>query len=1107
MPKRTDISKILIIGSGPIIIGQSAEFDYSGTQACKALKSEGFEVVLANSNPATIMTDPEIADRTYIEPLTREYLEEIIRVERELSSGQGFAILPTVGGQTALNLAIELSDGGVLEKYNVQLIGANVAAIKKAEDRLYFKDAMQKIGLDVPKSALVNNLKDGLEFAGKIGFPVIVRPSFTLGGSGGGIAYNREELLEVLARGLDFSPVHEALIEESVLGWKEYELEVMRDLRDNVIIICSIENFDPMGVHTGDSITVAPAQTLSDREYQAMRDSAIAVMREIGVETGGSNIQFGVHPTTGRMVVIEMNPRVSRSSALASKATGFPIAKIAAKLAVGYTLDEIPNDITRKTPACFEPTLDYVVVKIPKWQFEKFPGADENLGPQMKSVGEVMAIGRTFKEALLKGVRALDTGKKVGSEKIEPKILTQRLVTPHPERLSYIRYALRQGHTVKQLAKMTSIDPWFLYQLKEINDMQLEVEKHPMESIPTEVLRGAKRMGFSDGRLAGVWRLDGKGAQEKVRHLRKKHGVLPVYKRVDTCAAEFESFTPYLYSTYEEEDEAAPTDKKKVIILGSGPNRIGQGIEFDYCCCHAAFALRDDGYETIMINCNPETVSTDYDTSDRLYFEPLTLEDVFAICEHEAASGAPVGVIVQFGGQTPLNLALPLKASGVNIIGTTPESIDLAEDRKRFGKLLDELDIPQAPGAMAASVEEAIEGAKRVGYPVLVRPSYVLGGRAMVIAYDEEMVVRYMKEAVEYSHDRPVLIDHFLEDAIEVDVDALSDGEDVVIGGIMQHIEEAGIHSGDSSCVLPAVDIPEALLARMRNYTFRLARALKVVGLMNIQFAIPRIAEGLETRTQMDGSGTIYVLEVNPRASRTVPFVSKATGIPMAKIAARLMTGRKLREFLPEFIEHSADLDTGRCYYVKSPVFPWNKFPGVDTVLGPEMKSTGEVMGVADNFGEAFAKAQAAAGQKLPTQGTVFISVTDHDKPNVTEVSRKFVDMGFKLVATAGTADVLESAGMTVERVYKVKEGRPNVVDLIKGERIHLIVNTPHGVDPWFDEQAIRRAAVMARIPTITTLSAARAAAEGIAFLQRGEVHVQALQQLHAERTVRGRSG
>jgi carbamoyl-phosphate synthase large subunit len=1098
MPKRTDISKILILGSGPIIIGQSAEFDYSGTQACKALKAEGYEVVLANSNPATIMTDPEFADRTYIEPLTREYLEEIIRVERDMSPGAGFAILPTVGGQTALNLAIELGDSGVLEKYNVKLIGANVEAIKKAEDRLFFKDAMQKIGLDVPKSALVNNLKDGLEFAGKIGFPVIVRPSFTLGGSGGGMAYNREELLEVLARGLDFSPVHEALIEESVLGWKEFELEVMRDLKDNVIIICSIENFDPMGVHTGDSITVAPAQTLTDREYQAMRDAAIAVIREIGVETGGSNIQFGVHPHTGRMVVIEMNPRVSRSSALASKATGFPIAKIAAKLAVGYTLDEIPNDITRKTPACFEPTLDYVVVKIPKWQFEKFPGADENLGPQMKSVGEVMAIGRTFKEALMKGIRTLDTGKRVGSEKIEPKILTQRLVTPHPERLSYLRYAIRQGHTVKQLAKMTGMDPWFLYQLKEINDMQLEVEKHPLESVPTEVLRDAKRMGFSDGRLAGTWRLSGKGDQEKIRHLRKKHKVQPVYKRVDTCAAEFESFTPYLYSTYEEEDEATPTTKKKVMILGSGPNRIGQGIEFDYCCCHASFALREDGYESIMVNCNPETVSTDYDTSDRLYFEPLTYEDVYAIYEHETAAGADVGVIVQFGGQTPLNLALPLKQAGVKIIGTSPESIDLAEDRKRFNKLLEELEIPQAPGAMAASLEEAVEGARKIGYPVLVRPSYVLGGRAMVIAYDEETVVRYMKEAVEYSQDRPVLIDHFLEDAIEVDVDALSDGEDVVIGGIMQHIEEAGIHSGDSSCVLPAVDIPEHLLNRMREYTFKLARALKVVGLMNVQFAIPRSGYSGSN----GDSGKVYVLEVNPRASRTVPYVSKATGIPMAKIAARLMTGRKLREFLPEFIEQQKDLDTGSCYYVKSPVFPWNKFPGVDTVLGPEMKSTGEVMGVADNFGEAFAKAQVAAGQKLPTQGCVFISVTDHDKPHVAEVARKFVDMGFKLVATAGTADIIEEAGMACDRVYKVKEGRPNVVDLIKGDRIQLIVNTPQGPDPFFDEKAIRRAAVTARIPTITTLAAARAAAEGIAALQRGEVNVKALQQLHAERAV-----
>jgi carbamoyl-phosphate synthase large subunit len=1114
MPRRTDISKILILGSGPIVIGQSAEFDYSGTQACKALKSEGFEVVLANSNPATIMTDPESADRTYIEPLTREYLEEIIRIEREMSPGAGFAILPTVGGQTALNLAVELSDGGVLDKYNVQLIGANIGAIKKAEDRLFFKDAMQRIGLDVPKSALVNNLKDGLEFAGKIGFPVIIRPSFTLGGTGGGIAYNREELMEVLTRGLDLSPVHECLIEESVLGWKEYELEVMRDLRDNVIIICSIENFDPMGVHTGDSITVAPSQTLTDREYQAMRDAAIAVIREIGVETGGSNIQFAINPATGRMVVIEMNPRVSRSSALASKATGFPIAKIAAKLAIGYSLDEIPNDITRKTPACFEPTLDYVVVKIPKWQFEKFPGADESLGPQMKSVGEVMAIGRTFKEALQKGIRSLDTGKRVGSGKIEPKILTQRLVTPHPDRLAYVQYAIRQGHPIKQIAKMTAIDPWFLYQLKEINDLQLELEKHPMESVPTEIVRDAKRMGFSDGRLAGTWRLNEKGGQEKVRHFRKKHGLKPVYKRVDTCAAEFESYTPYLYSTYEEEDEATPTPNKKVIILGSGPNRIGQGIEFDYCCCHASYALREDGYETVMINCNPETVSTDYDTSDRLYFEPLTLEDVFAICEHEASGGAPVGIIVQFGGQTPLNLSLPLKAAGVNIIGTSPESIDLAEDRKRFGKLLEELDIPQAPGAMVTSVEEAIEAAKKVGFPVLVRPSYVLGGRAMVIAFDEDTITQYMKQAVEYSQDRPILIDKFLEDAIEVDVDALSDGEDVVIGGIMQHIEEAGIHSGDSSCVLPTVDIPEPLLNRMREYTFKLARALKVIGLMNVQFAIPRngsvgigsCGEGSLTRPAgaepRPHTGKVYVLEVNPRASRTVPYVSKATGIPMAKIAARLMTGRKLREFLPEYVERGADLDTGRCFYVKSPVFPWSKFPGVDTVLGPEMRSTGEVMGVADNFGEAFYKAQLSAGQKLPTQGTVFISVNDQDKPQVAGVAQRFADLGFKLVATHGTADLIERAGLTVDRVYKVKEGRPNVVDLIKAERIQLIVNTPHGPDPYFDEKAIRRAAVTARIPTITTLSAARAAAEGISALQRGEVRVQALQSLHAETVI-----
>ena len=989
MPRRTDISKILIIGSGPIVIGQSAEFDYSGTQACKALKAEGYEVVLVNSNPATIMTDPEFADRTYIEPITRTYMEEIIRIESEMSGGRGFALLPTVGGQTALNMAVELADGGVLEKYNVHLIGAQLDAIKKAEDRLLFKDAMTRIGLDVPKSALINNLKDGLEFSAKIGFPVILRPSFTLGGTGGGIAYNREELMELLARGLDLSPVHEVLLEESVLGWKEYELEVVRDMNDNVIIICSIENFDPMGVHTGDSITVAPAQTLTDREYQVMRDASIKVIREIGVETGGSNIQYGVNPVNGRMVVIEMNPRVSRSSALASKATGFPIAKIAAKLAVGYTLDELTNEITRKTPACFEPTLDYVVVKIPKWQFEKFPGADEGLGPQMKSVGEAMAIGRTFKEALLKAVRSLETGKRLSSEKLEPKILVQRLVTPHPERLAYIRYALREGMTVKELAKMTSIDPWFLYQLKEINDIWNDVAQYPIDA-PEEKLREAKRAGLSDERLAGIWGIDGREGGTKVRDLRKKRGVRPVYKHVDTCAAEFESYTPYLYSTYEEEDEAAPTKNKKVIILGSGPNRIGQGIEFDYCCCHAAFALRDDGFETVMVNCNPETVSTDYDTSDRLYFEPLTLEDVLEVYQHEASSGAPIGMIVQFGGQTPLNLALPLKAAGVPIIGTSPESIDLAEDRKRFGKLLEELEIPQPPGAMATSVEEALAAANKIGYPVLLRPSYVLGGRAMQITYDDESVIKYMKEAVEYSQERPVLIDHFLESATEVDVDAISDGEDVVVAGIMQHIEEAGIHSGDSSCVLPAVDIPEQSLRKMREYTLKLARALKVIGLMNIQFAIQ--------------NNKIFVLEVNPRASRTVPYVSKATGIPLAKIAARLMTGRKLREFLPENIAQATDLDTGNCYFVKSPVFPWAKFPGVDTVLGPEMKSTGEVMGVAENFGEAFAKAQMAAGNKLPTSGHVFISVNDRDKPQVAEVARLFVELGFKLVATTGTA-------------------------------------------------------------------------------------------------------
>ncbi len=1104
MPRRNDISKILIIGSGPIVIGQSAEFDYSGTQACKALKAEGYEVVLANSNPATIMTDPETADRTYIEPLTRTYLEEIIRREAEMMQGQPgkFALLPTVGGQTALNLAVELADSGILDKYNVELIGAQLKAIKKAEDRLLFKDAMNRIGLEVPRSALISgrvqtgadgaSMQEGnsttraqdiqfaADFAEKVGFPLIIRPSFTLGGSGGGIAYNREEFFELLNRGVSLSPVHEVLIEESVLGWKEYELELMRDVADNVIIICSIENFDPMGVHTGDSITVAPAQTLTDREYQRMRDAAIKVIREIGVETGGSNIQFAVDPANGRMVVIEMNPRVSRSSALASKATGFPIAKIAARLAVGYTLDEIPNDITKKTPACFEPTIDYVVAKIPKWQFEKFPGTDESLGPQMKSVGEAMAIGRTFKEAIMKGIRSLETGKKVGAEKIEPRILTHRLVTPHPERLTYLRYALHQGMTVRELHAMTGIDPWFLYQMQEITATEKQVAEHTIETLPRELLREAKRMGASDERIA----LSLKTSTPNVRKMREDRGVLPVFKLVDTCAAEFESYTPYLYSTYEEEDEAPPTLKKKVMILGSGPNRIGQGIEFDYCCCHAAFALRDDGFETIMVNCNPETVSTDYDTSDRLYFEPLTFEDVLSVYQHEAASGAPIGVIVQFGGQTPLNLALPLKAAGVTVIGTSPESIDLAEDRKRFGKLLEELDIPQPPGAMATSVEEAVAGARKVTYPVLVRPSYVLGGRAMVIAYDDDSVIRYMKEAVEYSQERPVLVDHFLEDATEVDVDALSDGEDVVIAGIMQHIEEAGIHSGDSSCVLPSVDLAEKVLNTIRDYTFKLARALKVIGLMNIQFAIQ--------------NEKVFVIEVNPRASRTVPYVSKATGVPVAKIAARLMSGRKLHEFLPENVAAKKDLETGAGYFVKSPVFPWSKFPGVDTVLGPEMKSTGEVMGSAETFGEAFAKAQIAAGQSLPTEGRVFISVTDRDKAKTIEIARRFIDLGFSLVATHGTADRLEKAGLPVERVYKVKEGRPNVVDLIKGERVHLIINTPHGQDPWFDEKAIRRAAVTNRVPTITTLAAARAAAEGIAALQRNETNVRSLQAWHS---------
>jgi carbamoyl-phosphate synthase large subunit len=1090
MPRRNDIAKILVIGSGPIVIGQSAEFDYSGTQACKALKAEGYEVVLVNSNPASIMTDPEVADRTYVEPLTPKYVEEILRVESELLKESGrpgvFALLPTVGGQTALNLAVDMADAGTLDKYDVELIGAKLDAIKKAEDRLLFKDAMNKIGLDMPRSALINNLRDGLDFTQKIGFPAVIRPSFTLGGSGGGIAYNREELTEILSRGLDLSPVGECLLEESVLGWKEYELEVVRDLADNVIIICSIENFDPMGVHTGDSITVAPAQTLTDREYQCMRDAAIRVIREIGVETGGSNVQFAVNPANGRMTVIEMNPRVSRSSALASKATGFPIAKIAARLAVGYTLDELQNDITKATPACFEPTIDYVVVKIPKWQFEKFPGADESLGPQMKSVGEVMAIGRTFKEAMMKAVRSLETGKKASAADIEPRRLTQRLVTAHPERLTYVRYAFERGMTVREVGRLTGMDPWFLFQVKQIVDEIKATAGDSIDTITEDALRTVKRMGVSDDILAASWGLEGKDAAAPVRALREKLGVMPVYKLVDTCAAEFESYTPYLYSCYDEEDEAAPTDRKKIIILGSGPNRIGQGIEFDYCCCHAAFALREDGYETIMVNCNPETVSTDYDTSDRLYFEPLTFEDVLAVYKHEASGGADIGMIVQFGGQTPLNLSLPLQAAGVPIIGTSPESIELAEDRKRFQKLIEDLKIPQPAGVLATSVAEALAGANKITYPVLVRPSFVLGGRAMVIAYDDAAIVQYMNTAIEYSQERPVLIDHFLEDATEVDVDALCDGKDVIIAGIMQHIEEAGIHSGDSSCVLPSVDLTDDVLDQIRRYTRQLALALNVIGLCNIQFAIQR--------------GIVYVIEVNPRASRTVPYVSKATGVPLAKIASRLMTGRTLKELLPAELASGKDLGTGAHYFVKSPVFPWGKFQGVDPVLGPEMRSTGEVMGVAETFGEAFAKAQIAAGQNLPTKGTVFLSVNDHDKETLVPLAKQFVEMGFHLVATHGTAEVLAGAGLQVERVHKVKEGRPNVVDFIKGDRIQLIVNTPRGQDTFFDEKAIRRAAVLARIPTITTVAAARAAAEGIASLQGGSVTVYTLQELHAGR-------
>ena len=1063
MPKRTDLRKILIIGSGPIIIGQACEFDYSGTQACKALKAEGYEVVLVNSNPATIMTDPEVADATYVEPLTVEYLEAIIALEKP------DAVLPTVGGQTALNLSIELAEAGVLDKYNVQLIGASLKAIKMAEDRLWFKDAMLQIGLEVPKSVLANKVESALKFSRQVGFPLIIRPSFTLGGTGAGMAYNVEELEEKVRYGLELSPVHEVLVEESVVGWKEYELEVMRDRADNAVVVCSIENFDPMGVHTGDSITVAPAQTLTDKEYQIMRDAAFKVIRAVGVETGGSNIQFAVSPETGRMVVIEMNPRVSRSSALASKATGFPIAKIAARLAVGYTLDEIPNDITKKTPSCFEPTIDYVVVKIPKWAQEKFPDSDHTLGPQMKSVGEVMAIGRTFKEALMKGIRSLETGRKTPISPADPVELERRLAIPHPERLWDLLHAFEIGYSPELLHEITRIDPWFLNQLQQILELKGELRRFTLENIPSIVLYLAKQYGFSDPYLAELW---GKTAEE-VRQRRRTLNIRPVFKRVDTCAAEFESFTPYLYSTYEEENEAEPTTRRKIMILGSGPNRIGQGIEFDYCCVHAAYALKEEGFETIMVNCNPETVSTDYDTSDRLYFEPLTFEDVMAIVEEEK----PTGVIVQFGGQTPLNLARQLKAAGVPIIGTTPESIDLAEDRKHFGKLLADLGIPQPENGAAMNVKEALEIARRIGYPVLVRPSYVLGGRAMVIAYDEATLREYVLRAEELQRAFPILVDRFLENATEVDVDALADGTDVVVAGIMQHIEEAGIHSGDSSCVLPSVSIPEDQRQLLRDYTVRLALELKVVGLMNVQYAIQ--------------NGKVYVLEVNPRASRTVPYVSKATGFPLAKIASRLMVGRKLAEFgLPTELPVSHS-------FVKSPVFPFQKLPGVDTILGPEMKSTGEVMGVADSFGLAFAKAQLGARQRIPIKGRVFISVNDQDKPGVIPIARDLESLGFTLVATRGTATALRAAGVKVERVFKVNEARPNVVDRIKSAEIDLFINTPLGPKSRFDDKAIRRSAVQHGVTCITTLSGAEAAIQGIRALQEGQTHVESLQKLH----------